>query len=85
MRLASSAGPQVARVPFPGLDRDRDYVVRLPDAFGPIAVHGREPAWMERARSSEGFRVPGAVLASAGVTLPVLQPASGLVLELTAA
>ncbi|GAA2230170.1 alpha-galactosidase [Promicromonospora sukumoe] len=85
VRLASSAGPQVARVPFPGLDRDRDYVVRLPDAFGPIAVHGREPAWMERARSSEGFRVPGAVLASAGVTLPVLQPASGLVLELTAA
>ncbi|MFI8525951.1 alpha-galactosidase [Promicromonospora sukumoe] len=85
VRLASSAGPQVARVPFPGLDRDRDYVVRVPDAFGPTAVHGREPAWMERARSSEGFRVPGAVLASAGVTLPVLQPASGLVLELTAA
>ncbi|MFD7025184.1 alpha-galactosidase, partial [Promicromonospora sukumoe] len=85
VRLASSAGPQVARVPFPGLDRDRDYVVRVPDAFGPTAVHGREPAWMERARSTEGFRVPGAVLASAGVTLPVLQPASGLVLELTAA
>ncbi|MGW2094569.1 alpha-galactosidase [Promicromonospora sukumoe] len=85
VRLASSAGPQVARVPFPGLDRDRDYVVRVPDAFGATAVHGREPAWMERARSAEGFRVPGAVLASAGVTLPVLQPASGLVLELTAA
>ncbi|MFE7507690.1 alpha-galactosidase [Promicromonospora sp. NPDC057488] len=84
VRLASSAGPQVARVPFPGLDRDRDYVVRVPDAFGPTAVHGREPAWLEQARRAGGFRVPGAVLVSAGVTLPVVQPASGLVLELTA-
>ncbi|MFD7307416.1 alpha-galactosidase [Promicromonospora sp. NPDC059942] len=84
VRLATSAGPQTARVPFPGLDRDRDYVVRVPDAFGPAAMHGQEPAWIARARGAEGFRVSGALLAGAGLTLPVLHPASGMVLELTA-
>jgi alpha-galactosidase len=71
-------------VPFPGLDRGRDYVVRVPDAFGPTAVHGQEPAWLAKARGAEGFRVSGAVATGAGLTLPVLQPASGMVLELTA-
>jgi alpha-galactosidase len=84
VRLASSGGPQGVRVPFPGLDRGRDYVVRVPDAFGPTAVHGQEPAWLAKARGAEGFRVSGAVATGAGLTLPVLQPASGMVLELTA-
>ena len=85
VRLASSGGPQGARVPFPGLSRDRDYIVRLPDAFGAPALHGSEPAWVAHARGADGFRVPGAVLTAAGLPMPVLQPASGLVLELTAA
>ncbi|WP_336244366.1 alpha-galactosidase [Microbacterium sp. JZ31] len=84
VRLETSGGPQAARVPFPGLDRDRAYVVRVPDALGAAAIHGDEPAWIAQARGPEGFRVPGAVLAAAGLTLPVLQPASGMVLELSA-
>nr|BFF21616.1 hypothetical protein GCM10025730_51370 [Promicromonospora thailandica] len=59
VRLASSAGPQAARVPFPGLDRGRDYVVRVPDAFGPVAVHGQEPGWLARPAAPTGSACRG--------------------------
>lgn len=85
VRLGSSSGPQLARTPFPGLDPTRDYIVRVPDAFGPVPVHGREPAWMGSARAaSSGFRVSGALAGRAGLTLPVLQPESAMVFEFTA-
>jgi alpha-galactosidase len=85
VRLATSDGPQLARTPFAGLDGARDYVVRVVDAFGSVAVHGSDPEWMSQARGPEGgFRVSGALLAGAGLPLPMLQPEAAMVFEFIA-
>ena len=84
VRLTSDADAVLGPVPLPGLDPDRDYVVRLrpelddPHRTGP---RGSVPALASR---PEGLVLRGRVLASAGVSLPLLQPAQGLLLDVRA-
>jgi alpha-galactosidase len=84
VRLATSGGPQLARTPFVGLDPGRDYLVRVPEAFGRPALVGGEPPWVTRARSADGFRIAGSLALASGLALPMLQPGAAMVFEFTA-
>jgi alpha-galactosidase len=72
---------------LPGLDGDRRYRVRLRTELddegpaSPFAGLTGEPAW---ARRPEGLVLPGAALAAPGVALPMLRPAAGVLVEVTA-
>ncbi len=84
VRLTSDPDAVLGPVPLPGLDPDRAYVVRLrpelddPHRPGP---RGSVPALVGR---PEGLVLPGRVLGSSGVSLPLLHPAQGLLLDVRA-
>jgi alpha-galactosidase len=65
-------------IPLPGLDPARRYRVRRRTELDDDAAG---PPWTLRA---EGLVLPGTALASPGVALPMLRPASGVLLEVTA-
>jgi alpha-galactosidase len=80
-RTATSSGGQSGRVPFPGLDAAADYELRIREELSEHA--GREsidPEWAAAARRA-WLRLPGSVLAGAGVPLPSLSPQQALLFE----
>lgn len=80
VRLTTSPQAVPGRVRFPGLDARRSYAVRERDASGvPPASHIAPPSWLEAGK----LTVPGAVLGEVGLTMPILDPASALLLHLT--
>ncbi|VXB33982.1 Alpha-galactosidase [Microbacterium sp. 8M] len=80
-RLATSADGQTGRVRFPGLDAGERYRVRLRDELGPVSLHQvAAPAWMA-GLADGGVVLPGAVLATAGVPLPTLNPQQALLFD----
>jgi alpha-galactosidase len=80
VRLTTSPDAHPGLVRLPGLDPRRTYAVRVRNEIGaPATVQAAEPAWMER-----GVTLPGSVLGEVGLTMPVLAPASALLLQLTA-
>ncbi len=84
VQVSSARGSTPGRVPLPGLDPARRYRVRVrPEAGLPETVQVRGPAWFEEALTG-GVLVSGAVLTRVGLSLPVLAPAQGFLLQLTA-
>ncbi|MGB7817247.1 MAG: alpha-galactosidase [Ornithinibacter sp.] len=82
--VATGRGVTPGLVPFPGLDPERSYLARVrPEAGLPATVQVRPPAWWE-ASLDGGLVVSGAVLEHVGLSLPVLAPAQGFLLHLTA-
>jgi alpha-galactosidase len=81
VRVETSPDAAPGRVRLPGLDPDRRYRVRRrdtpPAALGPQAA---APGWLD-----EEPVVRGAVLGRAGLPMPVLAPATAVVLHLTPA
>ena len=88
MRSGSSSTPKwpnsataerrrAAPLALPGLDPDSLYIVRIPPPQlpSPRAASGIAGLF------GEGIAVPGALLATAGLTLPDLWPDSAIVLE----
>ena len=80
VRLTTSPDAAPGRVRLPGLDPDRRYRVRRrdtpPTALGPQVA---APGWLQ-----EEPVVAGAVLGRAGLPMPVLAPATAIVLHLRA-
>jgi alpha-galactosidase len=80
-RTATSAEAQSGRVPLPGLDPAARYRLRVRADFGLPSFHQtRQPAWLDAAL--EGWtELPGAVAATAGVPMPMLNPQQALLIE----
>ncbi len=84
-RLVTGRDALTGAVPLPGLDPSRAYAVRVrPEAGLPAVVQLAPPPWWDRALTEEGFVVPGSVLTGVGLPVPVIGPAQGYLLELTA-
>ncbi|WP_245866904.1 alpha-galactosidase [Diaminobutyricimonas aerilata] len=83
-RLDTSPAGQAGRVPFPGLDRGRDYRMRVRRELGDVSLHqGAGPEWLESA-DADGVVLPGVVLGEVGVPLPTLNAGQALVFDLVA-
>ncbi|HET7760879.1 MAG TPA: alpha-galactosidase, partial [Phycicoccus sp.] len=73
-----------APLTLPGLDAGDRYRVRVrPEAGLPSTVQAAAPGWWDAA-CGDGVVVPGALLADAGLPMPVLAPAQGFLLHLVA-
>jgi alpha-galactosidase len=83
VRLTTSGETTPGAVRLPGLDDARTYRVRVRGGFFRPG-RGRPPAWWHAAEA-EGFAVTGAILCRVGLQLPVLLPAQGFLLHVTAA
>ena len=84
-RLVTGRDAVTGAVPLPGLDPSRTYAVRVrPEAGLPAVVEAAPAAWWERALTVAGLVVPGAVLTSVGLPVPVLGPAQGYLLDVRA-
>ena len=84
-RLVTGRDAVTGAVPLPGLDPSRTYAVRVRAEAGlPEVVQTSPPAWWDPALADEGLVVPGSVLTSVGLQVPVLGPAQGYLLEVTA-
>ncbi len=84
VRLATSPDAQPGRVQLPGLDRDRDYRVRLRlEAGAPRLVEILPPSWWDAA-IGDGLMASGKALGVVGLPFPVVAPGSGFLLHLTA-
>lgn len=82
--VATGTGVTRGAVPLPGLDPDRVYLVRVRDEAGlPAVVQAAPPSWWDAAVDG-GVWAAGAALAAVGLALPVLAPAQGFLLHLTA-
>jgi alpha-galactosidase len=80
-RLASSADGQVGRIPFPGLDASARYGIRIRTEVGQTKRRDvAPPEWVRRALEEE-IVLPGAVLATAGVPLPTLDPQQAMLFD----
>jgi alpha-galactosidase len=80
VRLDPSATGHTPRVPLPGLDPERSYLVRVRDELGQASRHQvSDPAWMSAAQP---MMFTGAVLAL-GLPLPVLNPGQGLLVQVS--
>jgi alpha-galactosidase len=84
-RTTTSPAVLSGQVPFPGLDPDRDYTVRVVSDFGLPAFAGRSRSPWFRAALDGGIVLPGAALTRAGLPLPTLVAQQALVFELTTA
>ena len=78
VRLDTSPDLQPGRLRLPGLDPGRRYRVAADPAFGP-PPGGRSPRWW-----GEGVTATGAVLDAVGLPGPILDPAEGALLHVTA-
>ncbi len=82
-QLVASSRTRPGRVRFPGLDPSRTYRLERrdtpPSALGPQSA---PPAWLSE---SGGIVVSGELLVRVGLAMPVMNPASVLVLHLTTA
>ncbi|HSO64870.1 MAG TPA: alpha-galactosidase [Ornithinibacter sp.] len=82
--VATGTGVSPGAVPLPGLDPDRVYLVRVRDEAGlPAVVQAAPPSWWDGAVDG-GVWAGGAALGAVGLALPVLAPAQGFLLHLTA-
>ncbi|MEE4544867.1 alpha-galactosidase [Streptomyces sp. V4-01] len=80
-RVATSPEGQSGRVRMPGLAADATYRVRIRTDLGLPSLHQTSgPAWFDRAVEGE-LTLPGAVLAVAGVPMPMLNPEQALLIE----
>ena len=81
-RTATSAEAQSGRVPLPGLDAGARYRLRVRGDFGLPSFHqAAPPEWLAPALEGDWTELPGAVLATAGVPLPTLNPQQALLVE----
>ncbi|MGI8948859.1 MAG: alpha-galactosidase, partial [Ornithinimicrobium sp.] len=85
VRLVTGADALPGLVRLPGLDPELDYAVRAidPTRRDDVPVRGEamsQPAWC----SQEGVVLRGRALARYGLAMPVLNPAAGLLIEVTA-
>lgn len=79
VRLAPSASGGAMRVRIPGLDPEATYVVRERTELGGSDLHlVQAPAWM-----GAPLTASGRLLGEAGLPMPVLNPGSATLLELT--
>jgi alpha-galactosidase len=84
VRLRTGDLVQDGAVPLPGLDSARRYRVRLrteltdEGAAAPFVGLTAGPPWT---RKGDGLALPGSALGTSGVTLPLLRPASGVLVE----
>jgi alpha-galactosidase len=70
---------------LPGLDPGLTYAVRVrPEAGLPEPEATSHPAWWALALTEAGFVVPGSVLMSVGLAVPVIGPAQGYLLDVRA-
>ena len=84
-RLVTGRDTVTGAVPLPGLDPTRTYAVRVrPEAGLPAVVQAVPPAWWEQALSADGLVVPGSVLTGVGLSVPVIGPAQGYLLDIRA-
>ncbi|MEV6900977.1 alpha-galactosidase [Amycolatopsis sp. NPDC051372] len=82
-RLATGPAGQPGRVRLPGLDPSRLYRVRVRTEAGlPSLREVAAPEWFTRAVDGP-LELPGAVLAAAGLPMPVLDPAQALLVDLS--
>lgn len=85
VRLTSAVGSATERIRFPGLDRHRRYRVRRlladDEVTGPVVS---QPPWFVQAEADGFVEVSGEILTVSGIPLPMLHPAAGILLELTA-
>ncbi|MCK2241444.1 MULTISPECIES: alpha-galactosidase [unclassified Crossiella] len=80
-RLASSVEGQSGRVRFPGLDATAEYRVRIRTELGlPTGRQVAAPGWFTDAQR-DWVRLPGAILTTAGVPLPTLDPQQAMLIE----
>jgi alpha-galactosidase len=83
VRLETAPDTNPPAVRLPGLDESRDYRVRCrPEVTSTPLVQHAPPAWIDQ---PDGVVLSGRVLASSGLAMPVLGPAQGLLLTVTAA
>ncbi|NEG69889.1 alpha-galactosidase [Bifidobacterium sp. BRDM6] len=67
-----------------GIDPNRWYHVKLREEAGAAKMFWNTPAWIGAARTADGFRVPGFLLAEVGLQLPQLWPLQAMTLEFVA-
>ncbi|KQX70008.1 alpha-galactosidase [Angustibacter sp. Root456] len=86
VRLTTAPGAHPGLVRLPGLDPLRQYDVSVVRELGePATVEAAGPGWWDGTGGSNGtVSLPGSVLGAVGLTMPVLAPASALVLHLRA-
>ncbi|PCE14867.1 alpha-galactosidase [Microbacterium sp. SZ1] len=81
-RFATSPAGQSGRVRLPGLDVDAHYAVRIREDLGAASRHqGDDPAWVAEA-VTHAVRLPGSVLAGAGIPLPTLNPQQSMLIDI---
>jgi alpha-galactosidase len=84
VRLSSGVDAVPGTRQLPGLDAGLRYRLRVPPELpSPAVVQVAQPGWYAAA-SQDGLVVSGAVLTAHGLAMPVLAPASALVLHLVA-
>ena len=81
-RLGTSAAAHAGRVPLPGLDRSREYRVRIRTELGMPSAHEiAAPGWVDAAVLDQ-LVVPGSVLVECGLPMPTLNPGQALLIQL---
>lgn len=85
VQLSTAPATAPGRIPLPGLDERRQYLVRVRSDAGLPSMRHIEPApWLATA-VADGLRVPGRVLTRVGLPMPTLDPGHALLLHLTTA
>ncbi len=85
VRLVTGRDAVTGALPLPGLDPSRTYAVHVrPEAGLPALVQAAPPAWWEAATAEPGLVVPGSVLTTVGLPVPVIGPAQGYLLDVHA-
>jgi alpha-galactosidase len=85
VRVETSPTAHSERVPIPGLDPDRLYVLRVRDDLGAASRHEvADPAWMRTDADDSRAEFSGRLLAEIGIPLPVLNPGNGMLLQFSA-
>lgn len=80
VRLATSVDARPGRVRLPGLDAGRTYRVRWRDDLGAGISGVAPPRWMEGTE----ITLPGAVLGGAGLSMPITDPGTAVLLTVDA-
>ncbi|WP_020142102.1 alpha-galactosidase [Terracoccus sp. 273MFTsu3.1] len=84
-RLVTGRDAATGALPLPGLDASRSYAVRVrPEAGLPAVVQNTPPGWWEPALGEGGVVVPGSVLTTVGLPVPIMGPAQGYLLDVRA-